>query len=36
VPALSLGAADLTPLGWSTWLRSAPFTHDASDTVLSL
>jgi type VI secretion system protein ImpH len=36
VPALSLGAADATPLGWSTWLRSAPFTHDASDTVLSL
>ncbi len=36
VPAISLGADGGTPLGWSTWLRSAAFTHDASDTVLSL
>lgn len=36
VPAISLGADEDSPLGWSTWLRSAPFTHDASDTVLSL
>ena len=36
VPAVSLGVDGGAPLGWSTWLRSAPFTHDASDTVLSL
>ncbi len=36
VPVISLGTDEGTPLGWSTWLRSAPFTHDASDTLLSL
>jgi type VI secretion system protein ImpH len=36
VPPLTLGSDGDTPLGWSTWLRSTPFTHDASDTLLSL
>ena len=36
VPAISLGTDEGTPLGWSTWLRSAPFMEDASDTVLLL
>ena len=36
VPPISLGADEATPLGWSSWLRSAPFQQDASDTVLSL
>ena len=36
VPAVSLGADEGTPLGWSTWLRTAPFMQDASDTVLLL
>jgi len=38
VPPVSLGAdADRpTPLGWCTWLRSRPFTRDASDTILTL
>jgi len=38
VPAVSLdgSAKSATPLGWSTWLRSRPFTRDASDTILTL
>lgn len=38
VPPVSLGATDAasTPLGWCTWLRSRPFTRDASDTILTL
>jgi type VI secretion system protein ImpH len=38
VPPVSLGAdsAAPTPLGWCTWLRSRPFTRDASDTILTL
>lgn len=36
VPAISLGADDTAPLGWASWLRSQPFEHDASDTVLTL
>jgi type VI secretion system protein ImpH len=38
VPGCMLGAddAEAPPLGWSTWLRSAPFTRDADDTILSL
>jgi type VI secretion system protein ImpH len=36
VPPVMLGADGVAPLGWSTWLRSAPFQKDASDTVLSL
>lgn len=37
VPPVELGAAEApTPLGWCTWLRSRPFTRDASDTILTL
>lgn len=38
VPPVELGAApqQATPLGWCTWLRSRPFTRDASDTILTL
>jgi type VI secretion system protein ImpH len=38
VPPVKLGAdaPAATPLGWSTWLRSRPFTRDASDTILTL
>ena len=38
VPACSLGADDgpAPPLGWCTWLRSAPFRRDADDTILTL
>ena len=38
VPPVSLGAdaGRPTPLGWCTWLRSRPFTKDASDTILTL
>lgn len=38
VPPVSLGASEgqATPLGWCTWLRSRPFTRDASDTILTL
>ena len=38
VPACSLGADDdpAPPLGWCTWLRSAPFGRDADDTILTL
>lgn len=38
VPPVSLDAdtKPATPLGWSTWLRSRPFTRDASDTILTL
>jgi type VI secretion system protein ImpH len=35
VPSVSLGG-DPAPLGWCTWLRSRPFTRDASDTILTL
>ena len=38
VPPVSLGgeSTESTPLGWCTWLRSRPFTRDASDTILTL
>jgi type VI secretion system protein ImpH len=38
VPPVALGADGKsgTPLGWCTWLRSRPFTRDASDTILTL
>jgi len=38
VPPCVLGIDDetATPLGWGTWMRSAPFSHDADDTVLNL
>jgi type VI secretion system protein ImpH len=38
VPPVSLGAdtQPATPLGWCTWLRSRPFTRDASETILTL
>jgi type VI secretion system protein ImpH len=38
VPPVSLGVdtQPATPLGWCTWLRSRPFTRDASDTILTL
>jgi type VI secretion system protein ImpH len=38
VPPVSLRADSRspTPLGWCTWLRSRPFTRDASDTILTL
>jgi len=34
--ALGLNGQAATPLGWCTWLRSRPFTRDASDTILTL
>jgi type VI secretion system protein ImpH len=33
VPEISLGQAGL--LGWTSWLKSMPFTHDADDVVLN-
>ncbi len=38
VPGCVLGAEgeDATPLGWTTWIRSAPFSRDADETVLNL
>jgi type VI secretion system protein ImpH len=38
VPPVALGGDTqaATPLGWSTWLRSRPFTRDVSDTILTL
>ncbi|MEW5925889.1 MAG: type VI secretion system baseplate subunit TssG [Gemmatimonadota bacterium] len=37
VPACVLGAdGDAQPLGWATWMRSAPFPRDADDTILTL
>jgi type VI secretion system protein ImpH len=38
VPGIVLGAdADASqPLGWSTWIRTAPFDRDAEDTVLAV
>ena len=38
VPALVLGAEDDAgqPLGWSTWIRSAPRSRDADETLLAL
>jgi len=38
VPACVLGAGDgeAMPLGWSTWVRTAPFARDADDTILTL
>ncbi|HEU4628435.1 MAG TPA: type VI secretion system baseplate subunit TssG [Gemmatimonadaceae bacterium] len=37
VPPCRLGAeGPALPLGWATWLRTAPSAHDADDTVLSL
>jgi type VI secretion system protein ImpH len=36
VPACELGCDDasLSCLGWTSWLRSAPFTRDADETIL--
>jgi type VI secretion system protein ImpH len=38
VPGCVLGGEGeaATPLGWTTWMRSAPFTNDADHTVLNL
>jgi len=38
VPGCVLGAdvEEPPPLGWRTWLRTKPFTHDADDTILTL
>jgi type VI secretion system protein ImpH len=38
VPGCVLGGEDemATPLGWATWMRSAPFVRDADETVLNL
>lgn len=38
VPACVLGADDeaATPLGWCTWLRTAPFGRDPDETILTL
>ena len=38
VPPCVLGTEGeaATPLGWGTWMRSVPFSHDADDTVLNL
>ena len=37
VPTCTLGADGAAlPLGWATWLRTAPSTRDADDTVLAL
>ncbi len=37
VPGLVLGGdGPAQPLGWCTWLRCAPFAHDADDTILAL
>jgi type VI secretion system protein ImpH len=38
VPACVLGADDAqaSPLGWATWLRTAPLERDPDDTVLTL
>lgn len=36
VPACTLGAGDALPLGWTTWLCTAPAARDADDTVLTL
>jgi type VI secretion system protein ImpH len=33
VPQISLGQAGL--LGWTSWLKSMPFTRDADDVVLN-
>jgi len=36
VPRLVLGGAASPPLGWTTWLRSAPMPRDPDETVLAL
>lgn len=36
VPTLALGSEEPMCLGWGTWIRSAPFMHDAGETVLTL
>lgn len=38
VPGCVLGGEGeaATPLGWTTWMRSAPFTRDADETILNL
>lgn len=38
VPACVLGSDEgpLQPLGWATWIRSAPFARDADETILTL
>ncbi len=37
VPPCRLGAEDGgTQLGWTTWIRTAPFTHDADNATLTL
>ena len=33
VPGAQLGRASL--LGWTTWLKTRPFTHDADDLILN-
>jgi type VI secretion system protein ImpH len=33
---LDSSAAAPAPLGWCTWIRSAPFSHDADETILML
>ncbi len=38
VPACVVGADEVPALslGWSTWIRSAPFTRDADEAILEL
>jgi type VI secretion system protein ImpH len=37
VPGCVLGTEDVPgPLGWCTWMRSAPFSRDADETILTL
>lgn len=38
VPGCVVGADEeaAVPLGWSTWIRSVPFTHDADEAILTL
>jgi type VI secretion system protein ImpH len=36
VPACVLGSATAQPLGWSTWIRTRPFTHDPDQTIVQL
>jgi type VI secretion system protein ImpH len=36
VPPCVLGGDEDRPLGWCTWMRSAPLAHDADQTILTL
>lgn len=36
VPPCVLGGEDEAPLGWCTWMRSAPLARDADETILTL